>query len=199
MKPRTPFPLRSPAAIRSQSTSLRGGCSQRKAKGASAGFSLVEVIVAVGIFAVAVVAVLGVLPLLARNSTESADALVAQRLPAAVEAELHRAAAATGFDVIGLSIPLAITPLENGAAFVASRDGVRLVPIAESAGLITAGHGYFLVEVWRFPSEPLAFVTGSAALATQARVTWPFRLPGSVAATPFRERNQFNFGLAINR
>jgi prepilin-type N-terminal cleavage/methylation domain-containing protein len=168
-------------------------------RGTQAGFSLVEVIIAVGIFAVAVVAVLGLLPILARSAAESADALVAQRLPAALESELRKSASASSLDALASSIPTATTLLENGAAFIASRDGLRLAPIGESTNLIMAGDGYFVIEVWRFPSEPLAFVPGGAVLAIRARVSWPYRLAGSATATPFNDRSQLSFNLAINR
>lgn len=174
------------------------GRSQRRNLGAGA-FSLVEVMIAVGIFAVAVVAVLGLLPSLARSGAESADALVAQRLPAALESELRRSAAQTDLDSLASSIPMGTTPLGSGIVFVGSHDGVRLVPLAESTSMVAAGDGYFAVEVWRFPSEPLGFVAGDAVLALRARVSWPYRLPGAAVATPISERSQFSFDLAINR
>jgi type II secretory pathway pseudopilin PulG len=161
-------------------------------------FSLVEVIIAVGIFSISVVAILGLLPALTRSTAESADALVAQRLPAALESELRKSASTSGLDALASSIPAATTPLESGAAFVASRDGVRLEPIAEGADLIAAGDGYFLIEVWRFPSGPLAYAAGGAVLAVRARVSWPYRLSGSAAPTPFGERSQVSFNLAVN-
>ena len=59
-------------------------------------FSLIEVIIAVGVFAVAVVVILALLPPLSREATDSADALVAQSLPDSVRVELSRLAASGG-------------------------------------------------------------------------------------------------------
>ena len=46
-----------------------------------AGFSLIEVVIAAGIFTVAVTVTLALLPSLARQSIDNTDALAAQRLP----------------------------------------------------------------------------------------------------------------------
>jgi len=199
MKRRAQLPMLSPVEIwDSEGIGWRPARPCGDIKGARTGFSLVEVIIAVGIFSVAVVGTLGLLPALTRSVAESADALVAQRLPGALESELRRSAAEAGFDTLATSIPIATTPLENGTAFVASRDGARLVPIADSASLIAAGDAYYLVELWRFPAEPLAFAAGSAVLALRARVSWPYRL-GTDSVTPLGGRRQFSFNLAINR
>ena len=64
------------------------------------GFSLIEVVVAVGIFATAVVVVLAMLPGLSRQAADSADAMTAQRLPDAVRLELERLSASGGFDAL---------------------------------------------------------------------------------------------------
>lgn len=171
----------------------RGECSDRR------GFSLVETIVAIGIFAIAITIVLGLMPSLARTATESVDALVAQQLPSALEVELRRLCAGSDFNTVAASIPIMTAPLENGTALVAARTGDRVVLRSESASVLAAGSEYFLLELWRFPTAPLAYDASGAVLAMHVRVSWPYQLPGASAVTPFGERTQFSFNAAVNR
>ncbi len=162
-------------------------------------FSLVEVVIAVGIFAVAIVSVLLVLPTLARRTAESGDAMVAQGLPDAIRSEMRRLAA-DGFDGFAASVPVMTSAATEGYRMVAARDGVRLSSLAEDNGEIAEDERYFAVELWRFGTPPLAFVNAqSGALAVHVRVSWPYRLPGARKATTLEEREQLTFAVAINR
>lgn len=92
------------------------------------GFSLVEVVLAVGIFTVSIVVVLSLLPSLVGQSADSADRLIAQRLSDAIRIELDRHAVAVGFDALATMIPVMSAPLENGWPLVVSANGLRIEP-----------------------------------------------------------------------
>jgi len=167
-----------------------------------AGFSLIEVVLAAGIFAVAVTVMLALLPALTRQSAESADALVAQGLPDSLRVELRRLAA-NDFNGLANTIPVMGTPLENGLLFVASRDGSRLHSASylspATSGLIPQEQRYFAIEVWRFNQGSLQFDGTGSVLAVHVRVSWPYHNPGVTISTPLPDRGQFTFTIAINR
>jgi hypothetical protein len=168
----------------------------------SSAFSLIEVVIAVGIFAVAVVTLLALLPSLTRQSTESADALTAQQLPDNLRIELQRLAGAD-FDALAAAIPVMTSPLDRGLLLVASRDGARLHAVdyrpPDASAQLARDAQYFAIEVWRFKSAPLAYDAGGAVLPLYARVSGPYRIPGAAAPTTLADRSRFTFTLAINR
>lgn len=164
-------------------------------------FSLVEVIIAAGLFAASVTVVLALLPSLARQSAASVDSLAAQRLPDALKIELQRLSA-TGFDALAGQVPVMSGPLTDGLAFVADREAMRLHSLAylpPVTGQLPEAGQYFLVECWRFPDEPLRFDGSKAFLALAVRVSWPHRLPGVAAPLPAESRTELVFTLALNR
>lgn len=162
-------------------------------------FSLVEVVIAVGIFAIAIVSVLLVLPTLARRTAETGDALTAQGLPDAIRSELRRLAA-SGFDGFAASVPVMTAAGTEGYRMMAARDGLRLMSVTEDDGELAEDERYFAIELWRFSAPPLAFVNGQGgALAVHVRISWPHRLPGALEPTALDQREQLTFALAINR
>lgn len=162
-------------------------------------FSLVEVVIAVAIFAVALSSILALLPSLLRQSGESADLMVAQRLPEPLRIELRRIAAGSGFGNLATLVPVMSSTPENGFALAATRDGSRVAAAGSSESIIGDDEQYFLIEAWRFNQAPLAYEPGDAVLALRVRVSWPYRLPGVVAPIALVDRVQFTFNTAINR
>ncbi len=167
------------------------------------GFSLVEVVIAVGIFAVAVVGILGLLPSLARQAAESSDTIAAQRLPEPVHIELDRLAATAGFDSLAAAMPVMSTPLQDGFALVGARDGLRVLVanpgFSTGTSVMPQSERYFHIEAWRFDTAPLSYEPGAAVLALHVRVSWPYFNPGSTRATPLVDRNQFIFTVTLKR
>jgi type II secretory pathway pseudopilin PulG len=161
------------------------------------GFSLVEVVLAVGIFTASIVVVLSLLPSLVAQSADSADRLVAQRLTDAIRIELDRHAVAVGFDALAATIPVMSAPLENGWPLVVSANGLRIEP-AGSGGIANEDQ-YFLVEIWRFPQAPLSYDPASAVLPLYARISWPYRLRGFPTTTQIADRQQLMLTLALDR
>ena len=164
-------------------------------------FSLVEVIIAVGLFATSVMVVLALLPALTRHGAITQDTLAASRLPDAVKVELSRLAAAGGFDVLAGQTPV-MGSSGGGLAFVATHDVSRLQSrdyLRPAAGQIPDAEQYFLVECWRFPDEPLRYDAQKHFLASAVRVTWPYRLPGSSVPTAETARTQATFTVSLTR
>ena len=164
-------------------------------------FSLIEVIIAVGVFAGAVAVIIGLVSSLSRQAADSSDALAAQRLPEPLKVELSRVAA-TGFDNLAAQAPLMAAPLAGGFALVAPRDATRvqsLTYLPPATGQIPAAEQYYLVECWRFPAEPLSFNGQKAFLALCVRVSWPYRIPGVTAPVLLADRSQLTFTVSLNR
>jgi prepilin-type N-terminal cleavage/methylation domain-containing protein len=164
-------------------------------------FSLIEVIVAVAVFATAVTVILALLPALTGRGIETSDRLVAARLPDALQAELARLAA-SGFDALAAQAPALGTPPVNGLAFVASREGARLHArdyLSPTSGRLPEAEQYFLIECWRFPDGPLRYQDSHSALAMAVRVSWPYRTSGASAPTSPESRHELMFTVGVNR
>lgn len=163
-------------------------------------FSLLEVIIAVGLFVTAVTAVIGLIAGLLQQGAETDDVLSAQQLPEPLKVELSRLASA-GLENLADRVPVMVSPMTGGLALAAARDAIRVnsleyLPVQES---ISADEQYYLVECWKFPSEPLRFDRQKAFLALYVRVSWPHRLPGVAAPVAPGDRNQITFTLSLNR
>jgi len=167
---------------------------------ATRGFTLLEVIIAVGLFVTAVTVVIGLIAGLSRQGADSNDVLTAQRLPEPLKVELARLAS-SGLDGLADRVPVMASPLAGGLAFAAPRGAVRVdsleyLPVSAP---IPTDEQYYLLECWRFPSEPLRFDGQKAFLALYVRVSWPYRLPGATAPTALADRSQVTFTLSLNR
>ncbi len=169
----------------------------------STAFSLVEVVIAVGIFALAITVILSLLPTLVGKSASSADAFTVQRMPDGLRSEMRRLAAVGGFDGLASSVPVMSAPLDGGLRFVASNDGLNLQSLSylpPGPNVVLPGsEQFFLIEIWRFANAPLAFDPSGALLPVYARVSWPYRVPGSAVPTVLRDRNQLTFVASITR
>ncbi len=165
-------------------------------------FTLLEVVIATGVFAIGVVGVIALLPALGREMAVAEEQQAAHGLPDAIRLELRRLADRGGFDALAARIPAQSSPLADGLALHAPRPGA-FVQSAEylppDAGRLPEEERYFLVEVWRFGSAPLAFVPGGTALPLLVRVSWPYRVSGSPIPVAAGERRSVSFNLAIAR
>jgi hypothetical protein len=165
-------------------------------------FSLVEVVIAVGIFTVAVTVMLALLPALVRQAGSSADTLTALRLPDPIRLELQRVAVAGGFDALATQARPMGTPLPATLTLVASRTVTQVQSLdyqPPATGRIVEEEQYYLVEAWQFTQPPLAFDPAGAGLALHIRVSWPYRNPGAATVTPPGEREQVTFNLTLSR
>ena len=155
-------------------------------------FSLIEVVIAVALFASTVTVILALLPGLSRQGTETADRLAAQRLPDAIKLELTRLAA-HGFDALAAQIPVMNTPLADGLPLVATRNGAGIAGRDAAPTTVAEEERFYGIECWRFPAPPLGYEAGDQTLVLLVRVSWPY--PAAVTEASA----EFTFVTSINR
>jgi hypothetical protein len=155
------------------------------------GFSLVEVVVAIGLSALAMIACLGMIAATARSGSEIGDAQVVGRLAGSIQDELERLQTELGLDGLAAAVPAAGSPAP--LQLVATRDGSRALCAGGPMGAadrplddpalpgIARRDRYFLIELTQSPDLPA--VPESGFVAVNALVTWPYCLPGG-KATP---------------
>lgn len=161
--------------------------------GRARGFSLIEVVLAVGIFATVIIGVIGLLGPTVSSVREVVDSTVAVRLADGVDAELRR----VGFaGVVSATSGSAIIPL------VATADGSRLVRESDAGNAFSAtppgiprDDRYYLVEVSRAVSP--AYNASDGSLVLTIRVSWPYQRPGLAAPVAVSDRSLFIFSTAI--
>ena len=166
---------------------------------AAPGFSLIEVILAVGIFALTVPTTVALLAVLGRQGAMSAEARIAQQMAGSVRLELIRLAK-TDFESLAAAVPVMTSTPAPGLALVATHDGSRLHSrdyLAPGTALASADQ-YFLVECWRFGGGPLQFNSGKAFLALFVRVSWPYQLADGTASAS-EGRSSTAFTVVLNR
>jgi type II secretory pathway pseudopilin PulG len=161
------------------------------------GFTLLEIVVTVGIFATAILAILALLPGLTRRIPARMELETAIRLADAVEIELQRAATEAGFE----SWVARVAPVESTAAtweLLAPRDGSRMASLAEAPASGADTDQYFQIEIRRFSVDGAAADAG-AGVALQAQISWPYRAPGAAIPTPAEDRATLRFHLYLPR
>jgi type II secretory pathway pseudopilin PulG len=161
-------------------------------------FSLLEVLLAVALFAGTVTVILALLPGMARQTVDTTDRLAAQRLPDAVRVELMRVATRSGWEALAARIPVMDAASASGFTLVATRDGTRVQvrdeqPPADCA--IPEHERFFLIEYRRFSEGPLRYEAGQRALPLYIEVSWPYR--GSSPAARITAA-QFRFVVSLN-
>lgn len=164
-------------------------------------FSLLEVVLAVGVFTVGILAVLAFMPGMVRSAANDRVILVATQLPVAIRTELERMAGGSVSDLAGQCAVL-------GGGFPAtlqlagSRGGDRVASISYRIPVlpdrIPENEQFFLIEAWRFGGEPpLAYASGAAALPLHVRISWPYRETGTGIMVNESERESVSFNLVI--
>jgi prepilin-type N-terminal cleavage/methylation domain-containing protein len=142
------------------------------------GFSLIEVVLAAAIFAVAVTSVLALLPLGVRQAAAARDLQAAAGLGDAVRLEVQRRVASADYGSFA------------ALQLVASRDGSGVRPYDSSQ---PAGDAYFLVDVVPYGRTPLQYAATTPLLVLSARVSWPVHAANAADAGGER----FNFVFAL--
>lgn len=149
------------------------------------GFSLIEVVIATGIFALAIVAVIGLMGPMTKRAEDVIDSEVAARLSASIQSELER---------IGFTTGVSLTEGAGALELVANDTGtlVRLVSgsapadrppnDAELPGIPNRDR-YFRILLSRQTGTLAYDPATSGALALRADVEWPYWIPEG-PATP---------------
>lgn len=125
------------------------------------GFSLVEVVIAIGVLAGGITVILALLPGLMRQTAEATDIQTALRLPDAIEVCLR--------EEMNGGFP---GGLQNGAVLMADKEGNNVR--SESQPGTPPTPAYFYIEVEAFASGELAYRTNRPVLPLRVRVAWPY-------------------------
>ncbi|MBI2510736.1 MAG: prepilin-type N-terminal cleavage/methylation domain-containing protein [Opitutae bacterium] len=130
------------------------------------GFSLIEVVIAIGVLAVGLTAVLGLMAGAAKMIAIANDRRDAERALADGIAELER----LGFAAAAAKVTAERATSAEDARFYLSRDGTK----TGWGSALAAQDRHYVVTVFRVEnlSPPSADATG-AGLAVQVRVEWP--------------------------
>lgn len=161
---------------------------------AQRGLSLVEVLVAVGLCAVAVVAAVALFGPAVRATREVGDRRAAVRLGERIDVELRRA---------GFAAVAAATDGSATLRLLARADGSPIVRLEEadndpSTGTppgIPAAERHFEIAVTR----ALRPASGGSCVVLEVRVRWPLALPPDGVLVPESQRSEYRFHTAINR
>jgi type II secretory pathway pseudopilin PulG len=164
----------------------------------SAAFSLIEVVIAVGIFAIAIVSIVGLLVPIRNSVSDVRDTDDAARVAAVIQAQLQeigfQALARTGATPVGLNY-LNTMP---AAGLFASRDGTKVGlgdDTAKWGNPVSDEEKFFKVELIRnttLSPDTNANDTDAGYLAFTIKLTWPAfasNPPGgpSVVASPSQQ------------
>lgn len=164
----------------------------RKQKTIRDGFSLVEVILAVGIFAFSILAIVAMLGATSQSASEVLDTATASRIADGVRSELDGVPVAS---LVGLTSsytnPLKLFATRNGERVRLEND-VNNGPETGDPPGIAATAQYYRIEVVQL-EHSLAYDNGSATMPVSVRVIWPHHLPRGpndpipVVVTPERQ------------
>lgn len=179
----------------------------RKRRGARGGFSLIEIILAIGVFALTIVAVIGMLGSSSQATSDVINTVSASQIADAVRTELE----IIGYDQL-LPLTAGATPLElvgtkNGDAVVQEKSGED--PTTNPPGMPNRDR-FFLIQVERLgnPGESLEYKPdGSAAphgmqLAVSVRIYWPHNIPTGLTTYVAGDKTQQSvaiFNMSIPR
>lgn len=172
----------------------RASISDSASHAAVHAFTLIEVVVAVGLLAVTGVAMLALQDSMSRSVAEVAEHDRAAQLADAIDAELCRlrdlpipAGQPTKLDALAQVIPPSDS--DNPLRLVASREGTRVIRESDADDPIRGvalRDRYYLIEVRQQPA-PLGYVSGAGYFAVTLTMRWPYQIatgpnPGDAAA-----------------
>jgi prepilin-type N-terminal cleavage/methylation domain-containing protein len=125
------------------------------------GFSLIEVVIAIGVVAGGVAVILALLPGLMRQTEDADDLQTALRLPDAIESRLITEMAG--------NFPGGV---QNGLVLIADKAGSNIWRNTQLN--IPPVPAYFFIDVRAFTSGELAYQAGRPVLPLQVRIAWPY-------------------------
>lgn len=183
-----PFEPRTPGTVRPTAC-----CMSHRAA-----FSLVEVVIAIGVVATAVTAVVALLAALSRHASGADQSLAATRLADSVTEALLELAAADGLQSLAMRVPAMTSDPESALLFLSDRSGLELRPATE--GGTGADEGFFLVCVRRFGDGPLRLQPDACSAAFNVVVMWPYLVSSAEGAPrrcPPADRERIEFNVAV--
>ena len=158
--------------------------------GAARAFSLIEVVVALGLLAVTVVAVLALQGSIGRAVADVSDHHRAAQLADAIGVELRRLRdlplpEGRPDSLEALSVLIPPEGSDQPLRLVAPREGTRVIRESDADHPVNGlpwRDRYYLIEVRQQPA-PLAYAPGAGYLAVAVTVKWPFQVAADSSAT----------------
>lgn len=152
------------------------------------GFSLLEVVIAVSIFATGIIVVLGLMGAMAGRSNEATESITALSLPHLVESTL-REQSNNDFTRIQNFVG-------SGSSLIANHAGDV---VSENQGVLgTKDDAFFLVELEKLNSSELTELD-SVIVPIGVTVSWPYKPFGADGVSQEADRSSVSFNLAISR
>lgn len=162
----------------------------------SRGFTLLETILALGVFAGSGLALIALMSAAARQLASAEEQVVAQNLGDAVKIALDQVATKRGLDAVAASAPVLGSAGEGAPLFTADRLGA----VVREFGDPPIGDQFFAIEIRRFASPPLQFDPAAGYAAFDVLVSWPYRANASSNfVTPPIERRSLSFAVVLSR
>jgi len=169
---------------------------------ASRAFSLIEVVIAVAVFAGAIVAILGLLGPLMQNTREVLDSATAARLADSVDAELERLVRDPnfGFEWVEEQTSgedfIELFGLQDGSYIVVA-DAAKNDPVTGKPRGILARDRYFRIVIRQLDAP----ASSDTFLALSIRAEWPYAVPAGEngVTTDETERQWFAFNTGLHR
>jgi len=162
---------------------VRASISSAAARAPAPAFTLIEVVVAIGLWAVTVTAVIALQGGLTRSVTDVSEYYRAAQLADPIEVELRRlrdlpsqGGPADRFEA--LADMICPSDSSRPLRLVGSRDGLRVIRESEAdepATGIARRDRHYLIEVRQQPA-PLAYTSGAGYLAVTFTVKWPYQI-----------------------
>ncbi len=154
-----------------------------------------------GLFAFAMVVIMGLLPVFLRSSANTSDTLTAVSFSDAVRLEMKRQVTLAGYS--GFVSKVRNAP--GGYAMVADRPGARLHAANDNlaADQVSNPEQYFHVSLVPFTAGALAYTDAKPYMAVIVLVSWPYRLPAASSSgyieIPAESRESVSFNVVLNR
>lgn len=148
-------------------------------------FSMIELVVALGICAISLVALTGLLARAARETGTVSEAATVQRVFAGVRAEV----AISGASAVIEALVDGAEPATDANALFANRSANEI----GSASQLPADERFFAIVFERdVDLSPAAADTDAGFIAFQVRIEWPYRLPdGTPVDARYRNIRRF--------
>ncbi len=176
-------------------------------RGRKGAFSLIEVVVALGVFAIAIVGVLGLLSPTSQAVRDTLDGGTASRLAETVNAEIERLGySAVVPSALVLSADVATLSASDARLLYSNRSGSLICKDDSATGdpnYIPPSERYF--EILLVRNETLSSVgndTTAGFVAFAVQTSWPARVndgTGTAIIVPREERSIFSFNAAVRR
>lgn len=172
---------------------------------ARSAFSLVEVVVAVGIFALAIVGVIGLIAPTSKNITDVVDGDAATRVISAIQSSLQESvsSSSTGFTTLAASLQTPAANTDPTYNYFSTRDGRTVSSSTNWPSTLTDADKFFEFALLRNTTlSDAANDTTAGYLAFTISIRWPAYVAtsaGGSVAVPNAQKSVMIVPVAITR